>query len=306
MSDQRRADAALVSPVFVFAERRVAHVGPASAVGNVGIRAARHHSVALANGPAVAGLFGLTVELLIIPAHGRKPRCARANDGVGAASHQFGATAVVLQEENQRVLPLPLRLQLRNDPSNALVHAVDLRGIDLHATALKGFVLHGFPLLGRTPLGPSLIQHAQPFQLRPARGADVLVSAVVTALVFCNVGVLGMQRPVRRRECGVEEEWLSLVVAAVLPEELHRVIRDGVGVIELLRLILRVVCDSDDLVVPHQRTGIKVAARAVNGAIVTIEAALQWPVARVGQGCRRLSGRDMPFANGVVHITRGF
>src|SRR5206468_10586578 len=72
MRDQRRADAALVRPMVVFTERRVAQVRPAAPIGGVSVRSAAHHTETLTDRPTVARLLRLAVMLLIIVAHGRQ------------------------------------------------------------------------------------------------------------------------------------------------------------------------------------------------------------------------------------------
>ena len=254
--------------------------------------------------PAVPRLPGRAVELRRVLRHRQERRLIGARGEIRAATDQLRAAAVVLQIKNQRILELPLRLQLRDDAPNALVHAVELRGVNLHATCLERLVLHVRPLLSGRDLGPFLVEQAELFQLRPPRRAHRLEARVVAALVFGNVRIFRVQRPVRGGERGVEEERLRLLFACVVADKFHRVIRDRVGVIKFLGLILRVVRHGDQLVVARERTRIEVTARAVNRAIETIKAALERPVVRHRQLRRRLPRRDVPLAHGVVAIAR--
>ena len=132
MHDQRRGDAALVDPMFVLAEGRVGDVGPGNAVALVGDVLARHHSrvVAVLDGTSIVGEI-----VAVLP---RQPLLPLSRDLLGAA-------AVVGQEEDQRVLPLVGLAQRVEDATDALVHAVDLRGVDLHAPHLPLFVLGVLP-----------------------------------------------------------------------------------------------------------------------------------------------------------------
>ena len=302
--NEGRADAAFVRPVFVFAVRSVAHLGPAASVSDVGIRPAGHHAESTAHGPAVAGLLRSAVVLQVIPAHWRERRLVATRDEVRSAPVAFRATAVVLEIKNQRVLELPLCLQLSNDAPDALVHAVELRRVNLHATALERLVLHVVPLVGRRRRGPPVVEQAELLQLRPARRAHWFVAPVVAALVFRDVRILRVQRPVRSGERGVEEERLRPLLTPVLTDELHRLVCDGIGVVKLLGLIPRVIRDRDDGVVAHERTRIEVTARAVNRPVETIKSALQRPVVCVRERLRRLARRHVPLAHRVVAIPR--
>ena len=290
--------------MFVFAERSVTHLSPAASVSNVGIRPARHHAESTAHWPAVAGLLRSAVVLQVIPAHWRQRRLVATRDEVRSAPVAFRATAVVLEIKNQRVLELPLRLQLSNDASDALVHAVQLRGIDLHAAALERLVLRVVPLVGRRRRGPPVVEQAQLLQLHSPRRAHWFVAPVVATIVFRDVRILRVQRPVRSGERGVEEERLRPLLTPVLTDELHRLVCDGIGVVKLLGLIPRVIRDRDDGVVAHERTRIEVTARAVNRPVETIKSALQRPVVCVRERLRRLARRHVPLAHRVVAIPR--
>ena len=60
-----------------------------------------------------------------------------------AADHDLGRGAVVAGEEHERVVKHPHCLELRENPADLLVHAVDHRRMDRHLVDLK------LPLLGR-------------------------------------------------------------------------------------------------------------------------------------------------------------
>ena len=103
----------------------------------------------------------------------------------------------------------------------------------------------------------------------------------------------------------VEEERLVRRGLRVLADEPDRVVADGVGVvIGFLRLILGVADAGDDFIVAHERAGVPETARAVEGAVEAVEAALERPVV-----ARRIvlarDGRDVPFAYGVGAVAGG-
>ena len=143
VGDERRADAALVDPVLVLAERRVADVRPAAAVGDVGVGRRRaspsapcapgsRRASAAGRCPAAAKSVGFERR------QRRLVRPRRCSGGPCCRSRpiDLGAAAVVLQEQDQRVVELAGPLQLRDDLADALVHAVDHRRVDFHARAL--------------------------------------------------------------------------------------------------------------------------------------------------------------------------
>jgi hypothetical protein len=72
-------------------------------------------------------------------------QAGRSRD-VRAAAHFLGATAVVLQIKDERILELAGLLQLRDHPRDALVYAINHRRIHLHAAHFPGFVRHGRPV----------------------------------------------------------------------------------------------------------------------------------------------------------------
>ena len=131
--DQRRRDAALVDPVLVEPERRVRQVGPGAC------RSSGRCS------PAPGITAGVVAEV-----H-RLARCACAS-ARSSAAHQLvdghvlgdvlGAGAVVGEEDRSACRRAgPVRSQRVEDAADALVHAVDLRRVDLHAAQQPGLVL---------------------------------------------------------------------------------------------------------------------------------------------------------------------
>ena len=96
------------------------------------------------------------------------------------------------------------------------------------------------------------------------------------------------------------------MIAAVLANELRGVIRQRIGVIVFFFwLILGVVGDGEVGVAAHERTRVPETAGALNGAVVTVEAALQGPIRFILPVRQRVTRGDVPFASGVGAIARG-
>jgi len=90
---------------------------------------------------------------------------------------------------------------------------------------------------------------------------------VETVAVLRNVLVVGVQRPMRSGVREEEEERVRGSRLAVLSDEAHRVVRDGIGVVPALgeRLLL------DVLLAAHQRSRLVEAARAFERSEEVIE-----------------------------------
>ena len=102
--------------------------------------------------------------------------------------------------------------QRLEDAPDALIHAVDLRGVDLHA-AQRPFAVLGFGprRLGRIAIRqlPVRMDDAVLDQPLQALLAQLVPAGIEAALVFCDVLVMRMQRPVRRGIGDVLEERLA-------------------------------------------------------------------------------------------------
>ena len=216
VGDQRRGDAALVDPVLVLAERRVGDVGPAPAVGDVGVGRAGHDAAALADGHAVAGLL-------------RRLTCEA--DGIGGDRRQRGRRSGGFRcragpwPRRSRRCPggrgsaccrdWPLLLELRDDPADALVHAVDHRRVDFHAAGFPGLVARPCPSRRPGRSAPSRGRSGPVCFSRSKRAWRIgLVAAVVLALVLGDVLFEGVHRPVGGGVGDVQEERLSGVLPA--------------------------------------------------------------------------------------------
>ncbi len=182
--------------------------------------------------------------------------------------------------------------QRLDDAADALVHAVDLRGVDLHAAQQPRLVLGLRPRrLRRVAVGelPRLVQDAPLDELVEALRAQRVPALVEAALVLRDVLVVRVQRPVRRGVGDVVEERRPGGLALVLLDVGDGLVADRVGVEEGvvgLRLVL------DVLVAARERIGIVEAARADDGAEELVEAALQRP----GVGGFGQAARDVPLA----------
>src|SRR3954470_11286068 len=116
-------------------------------------------------------------------------------------------------------------------------------------------------------------QALQPLLAKP------VPAGIEAPLVFCDVFIMGMQRPVRRGVGDVMEERRTGVLLFVLPDIGGRLVADRVG-IEERRILFGFVLDV--VIAARQRTRVVEAAGSNDGAEEMVEAALQWP------GVRRL------------------
>ena len=272
VDDQRGSDAPFVDPVLVEAERGVAGVGPVGAVALVARLGAWQHLRVVADRHRAA-VEGLTWDREAGPPF-------RQN---------LGATAVVGQEQDQRVVETAGLLQRRDDLAYAPIHAVDLGGIDLHRALEPGPFLAGNVLPGehaRVALGDRPVGLDQPeFDQPPAPfGADRVPAGGVTAPVAGDVLRQRVQRPVGRGVGHVEEERIVASFALrVVTHEARRVLGDcvrvvvdgGLGVVRRREFHGFVVFGEGDRVVE--------AAGAMNRAVETVEAALPRPVVSRGE-----------------------
>src|SRR5437870_2386393 len=91
-----------------------------------------------------------------------------------------------------------------------------------------------------------------------------------------------------------------ITAPGVVADEPHRMLGDRVSVVVELRRIFGIGEGRDHGVVADQRGRVEVAVRAVDGAVVAVETASQWPVVLFGVGGDLIG--DMPFADGVVPV----
>ncbi len=277
MGNQGGGNPALVHKVLVEAKRRVAHVGPVLAVGDVGILRARHHPGPHEHRRAVARLPGNHVQAHGVCGDGFHSRRS-GPFRTGPPADFFLAGAVVLQEEDQRVVQLSGPAQFGDDPPDPLVHPVDHRRVDLHAPRLPRLVRHAVPiahLRRQVPIGPDQAQLLQPLETLPPNG---LVAAVVFALVLGDLLGRGVHGPMGGRVGHVEEQRLIGPALAVVADEPDGVVGDRVGVVEPGGLVVRVGERGDHRVIARQRAGIVVASRSADRAVESLEAPLERPV----------------------------
>ena len=257
--DRRYRDAAFVHEGFVQPERRRAHLRPARAV--FGVRA------------RLADVRVAVVHVLVDPLA-----------GAGNVIHRVAVGAVVGQEEDEGVVELAGLLQVVEHAADVLVHVVDHRRVYRHALGFR-----------------SLLGSAQAVPLRPRRmafehrrvgsdqaellhaletfAAQRVVAVLVARLVLGDVGVVRVQRPVRRGEGEVGEEGLARILAGLdvidqpggeevgREEVLRHVDRLAVLAVDGLRRLGRVDRDDAGLIAPvarsamHEHVGLVEAAR---------------------------------------------
>ena len=303
VGDERCADAAFMHPVFVFAEGGVGDIGPGLAVGDVGVLGAGHDTGAVEGGDAGTVLFGNDVLAEGLRGDGRE--CGlRGAGGASVAADGFGATAIVLQEEDEGVVELAMFFQFGDEAADALVHGVNHRGVNFHAAGFPSFVGDFVPVTDSGGGGPLGFDQTEGAGFGEAGFANGVVALVVAAAVAGDVGFECVHGPVGGGVGDVQEEGFGGVVALVFGDEPDGVVADGVGVVELGGTVFGVVERADGRVVAGQGAGVEETAGAGDGAVVAVETALQGPVV-FGTVGFDVAG-DVPFAEGVGAITGGF
>ena len=148
---------------------------------------------------------GLPLARLCLGDHQLVDQFARGD----AFRNVLGTGAVVGQEDDQGVVDLAGFFQRGDDAADALVHPVDLRRINLHA-AQRPFAMLGVRprRLGRIAFGQLPVRMDDAVVDQPLQPllAQFVPAGVEPALVFGDVFVVGMQRPVRRGVGDILEE----------------------------------------------------------------------------------------------------
>ena len=201
--DQRRGDAAFVDPVLVQAERRVREVRPGGAVALVGVLRAGH---ALG---VVAEVHRLAVAR-VRPA--RSSACSTSSSTVTSSGMSSAQAPLSARKMTSVLSSWPVFSSAREDAADALVHAVDLRRVDLHAAQQPAPCarprVHGGCVGSRSvsfQCSSRMPDCDQPVEPLLAQRVPALVEA---ALVLGDVLVVRVQRPVRRGVGDVLEERL--------------------------------------------------------------------------------------------------
>ncbi|OPZ19799.1 MAG: hypothetical protein BWZ10_00835 [candidate division BRC1 bacterium ADurb.BinA364] len=198
MRDRRSGDSAFILVLFVIPEWRIAHPGPAGAVAPGGV----------------------AFERLAVDAD---------------ASPIVGASSVVREKQNQRVVQLAVFLQIRDQPSDFLVHAIDHGGVGRHAPAFPRFHfgrkrIPGWNMIRARRRLDILAEQADFGLLAHARGPDRVPSGVVFAQVAAIILLQRLQRGVRGIEGEIEEPGFFGFAGVV--EESYGVIDVGDGGVE--------------------------------------------------------------------------
>ncbi len=233
VSDEGSCNAALVDPVFVFAERGIGCVCPAFAVGDVGICRAGHDAWAGDDGVAVTCLFGDHVKLKCAGGHGFEGRCFWAL-GVFAAwcsAEAFGAATVVLKEEDKGIVETFGLFEGFDDGSDALVHGVDHGGVDFHASDFPIAVFNFGPvasLYGHFPFG---VNETEFFHFGETSFAYGGVSGIVGTFVFGDVFGQGVHGPVGGGVADVEKKGFLRCFGVVFVDVFCGMVGDGGGVV---------------------------------------------------------------------------
>ena len=243
--------------VLVVSKRRVRDIRPRDAVALVVLLGSRHDGGVIADRDGLAGVgLGGDVEGL--------PRVARL----------FGATTVVGQEEDQRVVHHAALLQRVDDVADRLVHQLDLCRIDLHAARLPLLVRSLIPRqLRRIAFAHAggLVHHSHLAHALQALVPEGVPPHVVAPLVLRNGLFRGMQGPVGRGEGHVEEERGIRALVERLADELRGVLANRGRVVEVRAGVLGVVA-------ARERYRVVKRARAVDRAEELVESALHRPV----------------------------
>ena len=185
VGNERRADSAFMNPMFVFAERCVADIGPVFSVGDISICRTGHDSFTACE-PIDHRAFASAARFAAEDHPGRKVLNPPGPLAIGLRpTHRFGATTVVLQKKNQRVVELIFFSKLLDDPADALVHAIDHRGIDFHATGFPGFVFHSSTNHRLPARAPHFRSIRPSFCVRSKRAR---ANRFITAIIFaCDI-----------------------------------------------------------------------------------------------------------------------
>jgi len=267
VSNERGRDAAFVGLSLETPERGIAHVRPLEPAAGVG--------------------------------KPRADRCAlfAPAESTGTA---LGGTAVVGKEKDERVPELPESFQLRDESTDVLIDAVDLRGVDLHAmgefaTGLCGYFVPGFRLRiarARDSIGRDDSQFL--LSREPPR-AHLVPSGIVASRVFGNVFGFGLERPVRSNVREIEKKWLLRFGEGFLDEG-HRMISEVIGDIEIVGHFdaLRSL-DKKDLFADLQGI-LEIDSPTRRSSPITVEAPIERPLPG--------SGADVPFPCHQGGVTR--
>lgn len=265
---------------------------------------------------AVAKLTGLKAGTPVVGGAGDQPAGAVGNGIVrsGIVSATMGTSGVVFahadvirQEHNQRVVLAARTTDGREHLADALVHAVDLSGVNRHAQVKFVFVCLGHIFPCRRTLAarghrPSLIDDAHVDHSLMALLTKRIPAALVLAAILGDILRPSVQWPMRRGIRQVQEERRIRLSRGMLIDESHGCIAESVGHVELgigraKRLI--VACHRALAVEPE------VVARTADKPEVVVEATIRRPVWPFLADVP-LAGHVRSVADGSQHLGNGY
>lgn len=283
--DERSCDSAFMYPVFEESKRRIGGVCPGVSVALVCVGRARHYfrEVTDADGTAIGSGF---VNDVVEP---------------GIWEELFVATAVVGEEQDEGVFEVVFECVQYS--ADAGIHLVDLSGVDLHSASVPIVVFGSFPWANfsvswrERPFG---IDKAHFNHVLVAFGTELVPAGVVSAFVFLDVFIGGVEGPVRRGICNVHEEWFVRVGLEVLGDKGGRVVTDGVGVVEVFGFGL------NDFVVPDEALRVEVRTCTGDGTVESVEATFARPDVPLARAAGvAVDGADVPLADHIGAVAGG-
>ena len=182
-------------------------------------------------------------------------------------------STIVRSKDNQSVVIKTTTLQLINNTTNILVHTVNHSRMHLHICSLESLVC-----LIRPFTAGRILNDRHLLSIDKAKFKHTIVTAfahriptiIELTLILCNILFLCLHRPMRFLESNIHKE--RLAVGSHLVQHIYRLIRDEVGIIEVLGNAI----GKERFLVMHKRERVEVIGNAPNGSPVLIEASVAW------------------------------
>ena len=200
----------------------------------------------------------------------------------GAGRARGIGAAIVGRENYDRIVELAQFTEQCHEAADILVGAVEHRGIGFHV-AREELAPVGGNLVpgghGRVTLGEAGARrnHPQRHLALKARGANSVPARIVTAAIFRQVRLLGLQRPVHRIIRDIKEEGPGRTLVADLGDKTDRLVHPIVGRVVALRIFID---GGDDVVVKDARRK-EVPGFAFEEPVEAVKSAISRP-GRVG------------------------